>query len=175
MGAICALRVAQVLNPMMPQQGLEDELNRDDWQSSAAAAQAAPAPAAPSLPPPPPSAALPPPPPTAARTVIKMESASDSVVRSSSTRVPGAATGWDAADRNGGVDVAAVDGASDVAAGVWSAPASAEDGAVKQPLGLGKRKRKDTGLDEPMYRRAEAAVMESLWCEHAPGLTFAAS
>jgi len=58
---------------------------------------------------------------------------------------------------NRGVGSASVVGPAHAAAAVGT-------GAGKPPLGLDKRKRKDSGLDEPMYRRAEAAIMDDLWC-----------
>ena len=107
---------------------------------------------------------------------MKTEAASVSAVHSGNNRRQKPALVQDVEDREreGDVDIV-VDGSSvtalHAADDVHSAAhvrASTGAGASKPPLGLGKRKRKDTGLDEPMYRRAEAAVMESLWCGSSP-------
>jgi hypothetical protein len=101
---------------------------------------------------------------------VKTEAASVSAVQPGNKRKQKPATVEDR-EREGDGDVAVDNGAMvalhavDDVHGAAHARASLGVGALKPPLGLGKRKRKDTGSDEPMYRRAEAVVMETLWCE----------
>ena len=160
--------------PAMPQ-GLEDELDRADWQSSSVAAQPAASGDAgppPALPPPPPAAgSLPPPPPTPAKaSAAKSGPAGDRSAASGSKSSGDAVTvSSSAADRKRGRgEDSSGAGSRAVTAVSATGPAHGSasklgNGAGKPPLALDKRKRKDSGLDEPMYRRAEAAIMDRLW------------
>jgi len=154
-------------------QGLEDELDRADWQSSSASAQTAvpvKAERPPALPPPPPAAAaLPPPPPNAS--AAKSEAAGGRVAGSRGSYIGGGPVTVSSSTKDrkrARVEDSNVAGIRGVISASVVGPAHAAvavgNGVGKPPLGLDKRKRKDSGLDEPMYRRAEAAVMDDLWC-----------